>query len=102
MVSASGITCTQLRPVTALLTSIVQLTQAVLVDAEIRLDSNGLVLVDMGQHVVQDYPQPLALHQVLLPGLEDRARAFPPLNSARQLAPGMLLDCVLPAYASYP
>ena len=44
----------------------------------------------MGQHVVQDYPQPLALHQVLLPGLEDRARAFPPLSSARQLAPGVL------------
>lgn len=51
-------------------------------------DANGLVLMDMGQHVVQDYPQPLSLHQVLLPGLEDRARAFPPLSSAKQLAPG--------------
>lgn len=72
-------------------------TKAVLLAVEIRQDGNGLVLVDMGQHVVQDYPQPLALHQVLLPGLGDRARAFPPLNSARQLAPGMPLDCALPA-----
>ena len=58
--------------------------------AESRQDANGLALMAMGQHVVQDYPQPLALHQVLLPGLEDRARAFPPLSSARQLAPGVL------------
>lgn len=28
--------------------------------AEVRQDAIGLVLVDMGQHVVQDYPQPLA------------------------------------------
>ena len=56
--------------------------------AELKQEANGLVLMDMGQHVVQDYPQPLSLHQVLLPGLEDRARAFPPLSSAKQLAPG--------------
>ena len=58
--------------------------------AEVRQEGSGLMVMDMGQHVVQDYPQPMSLHQVLLPGLEDRARAFPPLTSARQLAPGLL------------
>ena len=46
------------------------------------------MVMDMGQHVVQDYAQPLTLHQVMVPGLEDRAHAFPPLSTARQLSPG--------------
>ena len=48
------------------------------------------MVMDMGQHVVQDYAQPLSLHQVMVPGLEDRARAFPSLSTARQLSPGAL------------
>ena len=46
------------------------------------------MVMDMGQHVVQDYAQPLTLHQILVPGLEDRARAFPRLSTAKQLSPG--------------
>ena len=44
--------------------------------------------MDMGQHVVQDYAQPLTLYQVVVPGLEDRARTFPRLSTARQLSSG--------------
>ena len=51
------------------------------------------MVIDMGQHVVQDYAQPLTLHQVMVPGLEDRARAFPRLSTARQLSPGALCSC---------
>lgn len=46
------------------------------------------MVMDMGQHVVHDYDQPLTLHQVMVPGLEDRARSFPALTTARQLSPG--------------
>ncbi|KAL3145789.1 hypothetical protein ABBQ38_015166 [Trebouxia sp. C0009 RCD-2024] len=51
-------------------------------------DSHSLMVMDMGQHVVHDYDQPLTLHQIMVPGLEDRARSFPPLATARQLSPG--------------
>ncbi len=46
------------------------------------------MVMDMGQHVVQDYAQPLTLHQIMVPGLEDRARTFPALSTAKQLSPG--------------
>lgn len=54
------------------------------------LEAHSLMVMDMGQHVVQDLAQPLTLHQILVPGLEDRARAFPLLSTARQLSPGTL------------
>ena len=53
-------------------------------------ESHSLMVMDMGQHVVQDLAQPLTLHQVLVPGLEDRARAFPPVSTVQQLSPGIL------------
>jgi len=52
------------------------------------LESRSLMVMDMGQHMVQDYAQPLTLHQILVPGLEDRARTFPRLSTAKQLSPG--------------
>ncbi|DBA80596.1 TPA: hypothetical protein ACH3X1_007856 [Trebouxia sp. C0004] len=52
------------------------------------LESRSLMVMDMGQHVVQDYAQPLTLHQILVPGLEDRARTFPRLSTTKQLSPG--------------
>ncbi|DBB03723.1 TPA: hypothetical protein ACH3X3_011034 [Trebouxia sp. C0006] len=52
------------------------------------LESRSLMVMDMGQHVVQDYAQPLTLHQIMVPGLEDRARTFPALSTAKQLSPG--------------
>ena len=63
------------------------------------LEAHSLMVMDMGQHVVQDLAQPLTLHQILVPGLEDRARAFPPLSTARQLSPGTLPGpcCIPPA-----
>lgn len=54
------------------------------------LEAHSLMVMDMGQHVVQDLAQPLTLHQVLVPGLEDRARAFPPVSTVQQLSPGIL------------
>ena len=50
--------------------------------------------MDMGQHVVQDCPQPLTLHQVMVPGLEDRSQTFPNLATARQLSPGNICDAL--------
>ena len=49
-------------------------------------ESQSLMVMDMGQHVVHEYAQPLTLYQVMLPGLEDRA--FPNLSTAGQLSPG--------------
>lgn len=60
------------------------------------LESHSLMVMDMGQHVVQDLAQPLTLHQVMVPGLEDRAHAFPPLSTAQQLSPGILLPMIMP------
>ena len=51
-------------------------------------ESRSLMVMDMGQHVVPDCPQPLTLHQVMVPGLEDRSQTFPNLATARQLSPG--------------
>ena len=46
------------------------------------------MVMHMGQHVVQDYAQPLTLHQIMVSGLEDRARTFPALSTAKQLSSG--------------
>lgn len=59
------------------------------------------MVMDMGQHVVQDYAQPLTLHQVMVPGLEDRARTFPNLSTAKQLSPGVLCCHVLGSNQSF-
>ncbi|DBB15937.1 TPA: hypothetical protein ACH3X3_003311 [Trebouxia sp. C0006] len=56
--------------------------------AQKELESRSLMVMDMGQHVVQDYAQPLTLHQIMVSGLEDRARTFPALSTAKQLSPG--------------
>ena len=48
------------------------------------LEAHSLMVMDMGQ----DYAQSLTLYQVLVPGLEDRARTFPRLSTARQLSSG--------------
>lgn len=53
------------------------------------VESRSLMVMDMGQHVLQDCPQPLTLHQVMVPGLEDRSQTFPALVTARQLSPGL-------------
>jgi len=42
------------------------------------------MVMDMGQHVVQDYAQPLTLHQILVPGWKIGLAPFPafPLPSS--------------------
>ena len=58
-------------------------------------ESRSLMVMDMGQHVVQDCAQPLTLHQVMMPGLENRSQMFPSLPIARQLSPGQRFIYVL-------
>lgn len=50
--------------------------------------------MDMGQHAIQDWPEPQLLHQVLVPGLEDRARLISSLATCEQITAGNLsLTC---------
>ncbi len=48
----------------------------------------GVMVMDMGLHVVPGLPEPQQLQQILPPGLEERARHVPPLRTTRQLMPG--------------
>ena len=45
-------------------------------------------MMDMGQHAIKEWPEPELLHQVLVPGLEDRARLAPELVTFEQLTSG--------------
>lgn len=49
----------------------------------------SLIVMDMGQHIIKHWPEPQLLHQVLVPGLEDRARLMPELATLEQVAAGM-------------
>eukprot|EP00891_Asterochloris_glomerata_P003362 jgi/Astpho2/3362/Aster-04706 len=61
--------------------------------------AGSLIVMDMGMHVFHDLPEPKQLFQILVPGLEERARMLPKLSTAEQLSPGYL-DA--PAAASAP
>ena len=50
------------------------------------------MLIDMGDHVLKTWPEAVQLHQVLVPGLEDRARLFPALSTYEQTSPGPVLS----------
>ncbi len=50
------------------------------------------MVVDMGLHLLTGLPEAQQLHQVLVPGLQERARRLPPLQSAQQLSPGEQAD----------
>ena len=50
--------------------------------------SSQLVMMDMGQHAIQDLPEPKQLYQVLVPGLEDRARICPEIITFEQITTG--------------
>ncbi len=60
-------------------------------------EPHTVMVMGTGQHVVHDYDQPFTLHQIMVPGLEDRARSCPPLSTAKQLSPGALLPALEPA-----
>lgn len=44
--------------------------------------------MDMGQHAIQELPEPKQLYQVLVPGLEDRARLCPEIVTYEQISTG--------------
>ena len=46
------------------------------------------MVMEMGQHALKTWPEPLQLYQVLVPGLEDRALLFPNLTTFEQITPG--------------
>ncbi|KAK9805480.1 hypothetical protein WJX72_000629 [[Myrmecia] bisecta] len=48
----------------------------------------GITVVDMGLHQLARSTEPQQLHQILVPGILDRARHLPPLMSVKQLSPG--------------
>jgi len=50
--------------------------------------TESLIFMDMGQHAIKDWPEPQLLYQVLIPGLEDRARLTPELNTFEQISTG--------------
>ena len=47
----------------------------------------GLTILDMGQHMLPKVRGAHLIVQVLVPGLEERAQAMPPLNSVA-MSPG--------------
>lgn len=66
------------------------LMAGVFVSAE-EVSENGLVVVEMGTHVISQDLEAMSLYQVLVPGLEERAPVFPPLTSIHQTSPGGLI-----------
>lgn len=48
----------------------------------------AVTIMDMGQHAIKDWPEPQLLLQVLVPGLEDRARLASDLNTFEQITTG--------------
>ena len=60
-------------------------------DADMRKGgTENVILMDMGQHAIKEWPEPQLLHQVLIPGLEDRARLASGINTFEQITTGRL------------
>ncbi|KAK9828712.1 hypothetical protein WJX72_001669 [[Myrmecia] bisecta] len=53
-----------------------------------RAGREGVMVIDMGLHLLPGLQEPQQLHQVLVPGLQERARLLPPLLSIKQISPG--------------
>lgn len=47
------------------------------------------MVMDMGLHAIPTLVEPQQMVQVLIPGVEERARHLPPLASFGRLMPGM-------------
>ena len=45
----------------------------------------------MGLHILSGLPGTTQLHQLILPGLEERARFFPAIETREQLSAGSVL-----------
>lgn len=48
------------------------------------------MVMDMGLHAIPTLVEPQQMIQVLVPGVEERARHLPPLNTFGRLMPGRL------------
>lgn len=46
------------------------------------------MVMDMGLHAIPTLVEPQQIIQVLIPGVEERARHLPPLTSSSRLMPG--------------
>ena len=57
----------------------------------------GVMVMDMGLHAIPTLVEPQQIIQVLIPGVEERARHLPPLMSSSRLMPGEYL-ALLPWY----
>ena len=55
-------------------------------------------MMDMGQHAIQDLPEPKQLYQVLVPGLEDRARICPEIITFEQITTGASTSSAVPVH----
>ena len=51
----------------------------------------GVMVMDMGLHAIPTLVEPQQIIQVLIPGVEERARHLPPLMSSSRLMPGEYL-----------
>ncbi len=49
------------------------------------------MVMDMGLHAIPTLVEPQQIIQVLIPGVEERARHLPPLMSSSRLMPGEYL-----------
>ena len=58
----------------------------------------GVMVMDMGLHAIPTLVEPQQIIQVLIPGVEERARHLPPLMSSSRLMPGEYLAPLLPWY----
>ena len=54
------------------------------------ISREGVMVMDMGLHAIPTLVEPQQMIQVLIPGVEERARHLPPLASFGRLMPGML------------
>ena len=48
------------------------------------------MVMDMGLHAIPTLVEPQQIIQILIPGVEERARHLPPLTSTNRLMPGQL------------
>ncbi len=46
------------------------------------------LLMHMGLHILDSLPSPTQLYQLILPGMEERARFFPAIRTREQLSAG--------------
>lgn len=50
------------------------------------------MVMDMGLHAIPTLVEPQQIIQVLIPGVEERARHLPPLTSSSRLMPGLVTN----------